>query len=231
MKNIVIATLSLSLLCIECQEEQIISYESGNYLQFEKSVSDSLTFSFIFYPDEEEHIISLPLDLIGFIPQTGLEYLMEVNRQYTTAVEGTHFELPEHFLFRGGHSMDTCFLTVKLTEEMKTTPVRLVLDLKDNGNFRAGQPENRTAVIWISNITSKPDWWTDDITKVYLGDYSDKKFELFIEVNHIADLTHASDSELRHYALQLKYHLQAEKTAGRTVTEVNGNEMTVKVLG
>ena len=78
--------------------------------------------------------------------------------------------------------------------------------------------------------SSKPQWWNSNVTRYFLGDYSDKKYRLFIAVTGKTEIDVANEEELRYYTLLLKYHLLAEKEAGRTVYEDDGKEMTVAYL-
>ena len=41
----------------------------------------------------------------------------------------------------------------------------------------------------ISDIAAQPDWWTSVVIKSYLGKYSDKKYQLLIEVTGESDFS------------------------------------------
>ncbi len=97
--------------------------------------------------------------------------------------------------------------------------------------FFAGPFEFRFANIIFSDMVSKPSWWDDDVTDFYLGEYSEKKFKLFMEVTKVGDLSDSNESEIRSYAIIFKYYLIKEKEEGRTVYEEDGSEMNVSVIG
>ena len=114
---------------------------------------------------------------------------------------------------------------------MRDDEYRIVLRLIDTKQLLCGQINYTIAIIRLNDKITRPDWWDNYIVWDYLGAYTDKKFSLFIEVTGKADLTEASDSDKRVYALQFKYWLQAQKKQGNTVWEDDGTEMTVPVLG
>ena len=118
------------------------------------------------------------------------------------------------------------------TADMKEDEFRIVLRLKDNGNFTVIPSDNDYAIVRVSDKMSQPDWWDRGIVNDYLGTYSDDKYTLFIIVTNQTDLSEASPAEKRAYALQFKYWLEDQEKAG--VTEYNGIKLaglTVPVRG
>lgn len=69
------------------------------------------------------------------------------------------------------------------------------------------------------------------MTGSYLGDYSDKKYTLFIQETGVADLDPNNADELRYYTIIFKNYLLREKDNNRTVREEDGTEMTVNLIG
>jgi hypothetical protein len=234
MKREIIMLLTTALLGLSsCQEAEIPLYSGENYIQFVKNLTtDSTTVAFLLAPGATE------LDSFLIVKTTGLGYPAEtpykisIDRQFTTAVEGTHFKLPDKTIFKPGAMRDTLPVTFYRTADMKTNTFRLVLRVEENDAFKLGQVQYQYKVFIVHDNISRPEWWTRDVSDYYLGAYSDKKYQQFIDVTGIADMTGATLSELRVRTLQLKYWLEEYKMLnGIPVTEENGDEMTVPING
>ena len=131
---------------------------------------------------------------------------------------------------KAGCVVDTCWIKFKRTEEISQVAKRLVLQLVETSDFKLGQVDCRINIVYVSNVIAKPDWWTSTVTDSYLGDYSDKKYRLFIEQTGKVDLDPNDANELRYYSLIFKNYLLQEKDAGRMVMEEDGTEMTVELI-
>jgi len=142
-----------------------------------------------------------------------------------------NYSLPASFTLKAGHLTDTAWITVKKTPDLAVKPVRLVLKITASDDLKVGQSDYALSILYISNIIAKPDWWDQNMTDNFLGDYSDKKYKLFIQVTGVSDLDPNDDSQERYYTILFKDYLLREKDAGRTVYEDNGTEMTVAFIG
>jgi hypothetical protein len=234
MKKEIIMLLTATLLGLSsCQEAEIQLYSWENYIQFVKNLTtDSTTIAFLMAPGATE------LDSFLIVKTTGLGYPKEtpykisVDRQFTTAVEGTHFKLPDKTTFKAGAMRDTIPVTFYRTADMKTRSFRLVLRVEENEAFKPGQLQYQYKVFIVHDNISQPAWWNWDVIGYYLGAYSDLKYQTFINVTGIADMTGATRSELRIRALELKYWLEQYKVDhGIPMTDENGGEMTVPING
>jgi hypothetical protein len=235
MKREIILLLAIALLGLSsCQEAEIPLYSGENYIQFVKNpTTDSTTVSFLMAPGATELDSFLIVKTTGSGYPTETPYKISVDRQFTTAVEGTHFKLPTTTTFKAGAMRDTLPVTFYRTADMKTTAFRLVLRVEENDAFKPGQLQYQYKVFIVHDKIARPDWWTADVSNYYFGPYSDKKYQQFIDVTGIADMTGATLSELRVRALQLKYWLEEYKASnnGFPMLEVNGDEMTVPING
>ena len=230
MKKYIIYILGL-LFFVSCQEEKLDTFSGERYISFSKSVeTDSVSLSFFFYPGKDRVIVPLEICLAGLPLEKDMDYKIEVNDKFTTA-ESKCFNLPENLVFEKGKIKDTVYVELINSPELKEKEVKLLLNIVENENFIPGAIPYRFAKIVFSDIISQPEWWDDDVTDYYLGDYSEKKFKLFMQVTGIGDLQGLHASEIRSYAIQFKYYLIKEKEAGRTVYEDNGAEMEVSVIG
>ncbi len=233
MKTFVYIFVVFLLFLEGCKKSELEQYCGVNYLQFSESISDSTTLSFTFYPNQDEIEWPVGVETSGLALNQDTEYRIAIDTEQSTAIEGTHVRLPEKLMIKSGVVADTFRIAIIRTPEMKTQDIRLVLKVVDNASFKSGQWDYTYRIIRINDRISKPDWWDDMITDYYLGEYSDKKFSLFIEVTGISDMSKGSmnESEVRTATLQFKYWLQREKEADRTVLEEDNTEMTVKVIG
>lgn len=231
MKTYIFLIAGFVFLLSGCQKTELTVYGTDNYIQFSNLVKDSVTFPFLFYPGEDEVLFPVPVELAGQSLSANMAYKLVVDEKYSTAIAGFHFDLPDNIVFHAGKYKDTCLIKLIRTPDLKTTEVKLVLRLEGNENFKLGQQDYSMMIIRINDRLVKPEWWNNRVTTYYLGNYSDLKYELFIQETGVADFTGKSESELRTYALKFKYYLQKEKQAGRVVKEKDGKEMEVKVLG
>ncbi|MDO5665726.1 MAG: DUF4843 domain-containing protein [Bacteroidia bacterium] len=218
---------TIVLFCFSsCKEDAIMTYSGGDYIQFNKPVTDSLTCSFLLYSGLSEVAFPLPVELVGMPKPSDRKYKVEIDQEFTNAPQA-NYEIPKEFTFRSGMAQDTCWLTLRKTPEISIKPVRLVVKLVESSDFKLGQTEHTKSIIYITNIIAIPDWWNTRVRRYYLGVYSDKKYRLFIQVTGKITMDVRNEDELRFNTLLLKYYLQKEKDAGRTVYEDDGTEMKV----
>ena len=229
MKNYMIWGLLLLLLS-SCEKSELKQYDAGRYINFTGKSDEVVNLSFKFYPKQEAVDYPVVVKLIGDPIDEDRTFAIRTKTEETTAT-ASHYTLPRKMIMRANRVADTCFIRFTKTPELDTQTVELVVELEANENFGVGQMEYREMKFLISNKISQPAWWTADVSKLYLGGYSDRKYTLFIEQTLVSDLTDATSDEFRNYALVLKNYLQREKDAGRTVYEVSGAEMIVTVIG
>lgn len=203
-----------------CSEEKIMRYNAPeNYIRFTSTYQDSVRVSFVNYPTASSFEVKLPVEIAGNVLASALDYEVVVDKDMSTGIEGTHFSL-ERVTFGAGVFSDTLRMKLNRTADMKKDEFRIVLRLKDNGNFTVIPSDNDYAIVRVSDKISQPDWWDRGIINDYLGTYSDDKYTLFIIVTNQTDLSETSPAEKRAYALQFKYWLEDQEKAG--VTEYNG---------
>jgi hypothetical protein len=217
-----------------CQKEEVPVYSGNNYIQFVKNLTtDSTTVAFLNAPGATQLDSMLIVKMTGSPYRQEKAYRISVDTRFTTAVEGTHFSLPERTVFKPGQMRDTLAITFYRTADMKTQTYRLVLRVEPNEIFQLGQLQYQYKVFLVHDNISRPTWWTDAVSTSYLGPYSDLKYQYFIDATGVADLTGATSSDLRINALKLKYWLEEQKALndGEPVREANGDEMKVSING
>jgi hypothetical protein len=234
MKKRIIYLSLVGLLCsiAACREDKIMLYNDANYIQFTGYAVDSMTCSFLAYPDRNELSFPLSVEVVGLSSNRDREYKLSVIESYTNAPEA-NYRLPDKFAMPAGKVVDTCYLTIRRTAEISRKALRLSVRLEETTDFKVGQTDKASAIIYISDVISKPDWWTSSVTSSYLGEYSDAKFRVFIQVTGVSEFDSADIVALRTYTLMLKNYLQQQKDKGGAyiVREDDNTEMTVAYYG
>lgn len=219
-KIISYALMALSLVAAGCKKQSIMLYEGDSYMQFAKSYTDSSVFSFLALPDDGQAQTPLVVNLVGSPGNADRTYNITIVKEQSTATEAD-YSLPSQFTLKANTITDTAWLTVKKTAAISTKPVKLVLKVSPTQDFKQGQYEYSLAIFYISNKISEPDWWSWE----FFGDYSDKKFSLFIDVTGKVELEAGNNDQMRYYTSIFKNYLLTEKDNGRTVYEEDGTEM------
>lgn len=232
MKTKISLLISLiALICVSCQEEGLKLYSGGHFIQFAKENTDSIRLSFLSSPASENSstgtksiVTPVIMEIVGLASDRDLTYALTIDTARTTA-SAEQYDLPEKTVIRAGHYQDTCYVRLINTPDLDTKKVRLVLKLKPTQDLALGEVEKSENIIWFTNSVERPDWWTTDVEELYLGTYSDKKYKLFMEVTGESDLTGATESALRSYAIQFKQYLSEHPTL-----DEDGQYMSVPVL-
>ena len=138
------------------------------------------------------------------------------------------YSLPENPVLHVGKVADTVQIMLHRIPELENERYRLVLALEETADYRLGPKEFRNNKIIFTAQPSRPEWWDAAMTSVYLGEYSQTKFEKFMEVTGVGDLTGLSSSEIRALALKFKRYLKAQDPP---IKDEDGNDMSVTVIG
>ena len=230
MKKLILGLALIAGIFSACSEDKLDFYSGQNYLQFEKPMVDSINVSFLLFPGETTHKLGLPLYMIGKPADVDREYTCEVLATGIDDAPKEAYTLPEKFVFRANMTTDTLWINCNLLPEMSEKSFRLVLVLKESKDFGLGSNGYNGVIVRISNMIAKPAWWnTGDVTKYFLGAYSDAKYRAFIAATGVADFDSADFALLREYTNTFKRYLERMKAAGTPVLEDDGTEMSVKM--
>jgi hypothetical protein len=234
MKKYILYLLALCApLLPGCSPQDTPLYGDDNYLQFRKT-QDTVTVAFFLHSAEaDSYDFPVQVEMSGLAPAAEREYKIVVDRKNSTAVEGTHFTMPAKTSFKAGETVNTTHVRFMRTDDMKTERYTLVLRVEDNGNYLAGQMENRYIAIKVHDQIAQPAWWTAYVSTNYMGAYSDDKFRHFLVANDHPNLDNITGNFglIREYALRLKRYLEDKALAGQTVYEADGStKMTVPVI-
>jgi hypothetical protein len=221
---------ALAVLSASCKKDEIDTYTGGTYIQFTRSYNDSSLFSFLALPDDDEGNVPISVQMTGMPENRDRQFKISVVPQGTTATSA-HYTLPSSFTLRANRVVDTAWITVKKTPDISVKPVKLTMKMEKTDDFEIGQTDHAAIILYISNVVARPDWWDGNVEGRFLGEYSDKKLLLFIQVTSVSELDPDNENEVRYYTLMFKNYLLKEKDAGRTVYEENGAEMQVAMIG
>lgn len=211
--NIIFLIVAVFLVIVStgCEEQQLKTYDGDYFVQFEKKTADSTNFSFMFYPGKDYIDYPIPLQLVGVASDKNMTYRIMVDEKSTSATS-QHYSVSEQQTFRAGRYVDTLYVRLNNTDDLKQKKVRLELHIESTPDLKIGKIEQSVAILWISNTVAKPLWWNSDIDTYYLGTYSNKKYELFIQVTGVYDLTGMDASLRRSHALKFKQYLSENPT-------------------
>ena len=116
------------------------------------------------------------------------------------------FAVPDNPKFGAGLSNDTLEVILVKTDDLKEN-VKLCLKLVSNDYFQGTMQQYEQIKIIFNNVVSKPEWWTTQVTKVYLGTYSRKKYEEFVKCTGVTNFGALNTAEKRAYSLTFKRYI------------------------
>ena len=231
-----------------CQEEGIIV--NGNdvsYVGFKKDMTtDTTAVCFRFYALEEGadvKVAEVPIEVTvcGKVQHKDLEFTVSIDETLSTLPQ-SQCVLPERCVIKSGQLMDTIYVKLKSSPDLKDATKLLVLKVNAGGEVAEGIAIHSRAIVAATDRLFKPDWWSlldmydgteSSVDWYYLGTYSEEKYKMFLEElqkdNVVFD---GKDRQvLRKYSLRLKYRLQELSDAGSPARDENGALITVPIGG
>ncbi len=222
-----LGSLTLALLGSGCGHEEIEPYASKDKIWFTQQNEDNepvndIVRSFSLYPGEETLDVAFEVNLIGTVADYDRTYQVVVVDSLTTAVASEYEIHPQ--IFRAGQVRDELCVTLRKSERLLTEQVKLTLRIVDNETFEPGYSNSLQVSVSFNDITTRPDWWTDDIARSYFGEYSKEKFEAFYEYSGRNEIEGLEPSELRKLLLGFKEYIRENG-----ITEADGSAMIIPV--
>ncbi len=231
--NIIIGIIGTGLLWAACSEEDVKAYSAGSYIYFNKSINDSTVFSFAYEPELTEGVVSLKLNTISNLTNYDRAFSVKFLPEESTAQEGRDFTYSgNELLVKANDSIAYMKIEVKKNKSFEGSSVRAIFEISSNEHFEQGLLKNRKAKVVISDKLSQPAWWDSWHESSGLGEYSDKKYALFIQEMKVYDLTLDEDGgsmdyyTMRGYVLMFKYWLVEHPQK-----EEDGSDMIVPIIG
>ena len=208
---------------VGCTEEPIGLFSDQNYIHFKKESSEAYRFSFATVPGTEEYEYKIPMTLIGRELNDDKEYKIEVvteGKLVTTATSAS-FSLPSSTVFHKGVYEDE--LVVRLTDNPELSVEKMiVLRVADNDNFLVGPVKYSTAVLYVCNYLVQPEWWNSEMETIFLGAFSELKYQQFIIATGISDLSDKTVVEITAYVSTFVYYLREQASNGNVIYEQDG---------
>jgi len=168
---------------------------------------DTVNLSLTHYVGVNEVRYPFKILLVGDLLTEDTEYKVVRVDSLSTAKEGM-VTLPDKLLFRKGVSADSLWVTIYKDKVEKNEEYCIAYQLVDNENFDAGYAGYTTVKVWFNNSVSKPLWWDEEIERVFLGKWSQEKFEALVLVTGILSFEGLSATEKRRYSLRLKEYIE-----------------------
>lgn len=215
-----------------CQEEKPEMFTHERFIKFmfgSESGKDyyKIECNFAYESDTTmEKIISVPVEFRGYNLTKTLYFAVNVDKEKTTLPEDCFILETEQPFQQDGDFVDTMHVKLQRKAILKEESKILRLKLVSNSDFQVYMTDSLFVEITVLDIFSKPEWWTDDIAKAYLGDYSKEKYDEFVKETGIRDFGVLDPSEKRYYAIMFK---RALKKALRY--ELDGSLMSVTITG
>jgi hypothetical protein len=251
MKNYILPVfIGFVLLLASCKKKDVFVFDDGNELFFEKfyedeifpgtGSADSTLSSFFFYPDGTQDIeVPLVLNLSGkLLTSSGLKFGLKVVADKTTA-NANEYTIDPSYTFspkmapNAKEIKDTIMVKMHRSARLDQLPqgVRLVVELVPNSEVGLGQTERIKAKIILTTIASKPEWWNDEVTTSLLGQYTQKKFKVFLnEIDKDAEMNgkfiENRPDQAKKMVLEFKAWLNAQNPK---ILEEDGSLMEVAI--
>lgn len=236
--------LLIAVLCLlsSCQKEGVTEYDSSMHYIYIPSVEKNIkdinlkTFSFKHHVGVDDYEIQFPVKLAGYKLDEDKIFRVEVvNDEEATTASSENYTLPREQIFHAGVFEDVVKVILHRTAILAEKEVKITFRLVPNENFKLADymgdvyynyaAKSITATVTFSDKISKPEWWNTRITNLFLGEYSDKKYQYFIESTNVSDLTGLGYTEIRELALKFKKDLELHDDW----LDENDNPITVPV--
>ena len=184
--------LGLMILCWQgCsnEEEKLFSDTATIYFDLSDSQLEGIVYSFA-KTTATEHVVEVPVEIAGYASDHDRKFLVKVDPERSTAVEGKHYKaLEAYYTLPPGEFATSVPVTVMSEDRLlDSVEVCLTLQLLPEGDFVNRRSDRQEAEIRISNILQKPAIWDQVYGRKYFGPYSRTKYKLILEVCKIDEL-------------------------------------------
>lgn len=247
--SLIIGLLLTTSVFLSCEEKGLlVNANDISYVIFEKNMTtDTTTTSFKFYDEEENGDKYAPIELnvqiYGKLRDTDTHFAVSIDEERNTVAEG-YYQLPSDCVIKAGELTGKVTVVLKNYAELADTTLLLAIKINEQNDVKAGSFQYSRALIAVTDRLFKPDWWSvndrgnedsfsNTIEDFYLGEYSDRKYELllseFRKDNYVFDGKNMQ--MMRKYALRLKNTLKELAEAGTPAVDKGGKMITVVVPG
>ncbi|NML21751.1 DUF4843 domain-containing protein [Pseudoflavitalea sp. G-6-1-2] len=180
-----------------CKKSKMKSFDEPTMVHFYKDLAnyfrDSSVFSFaIFSPDHLYDTVKLPIRIAGNAADKDRQVKLQAVADSSNAIAGTDYAFG-NAIVHAGRFLDTVYLIVKRTPEMKTQEKRLLLEIVASNDLQPGVYNSPVGsgnnvysgasvrmLVKINDFLTKPGNW-DNMLVYFFGDYSQRKYKFIIE--------------------------------------------------
>lgn len=250
IKDIKLTALVFAIILVltSCEEKGLLVNSNDiAYLRFQNNMTkDTTTVSFKMYNEGEDAVIPIMVSINGAVQQEDLHFNVSTDMERTT-LDANLYELPSDCKMRKSLLTDTFYVTLKNAPELKTATKYLAIQVNETENVRQGDRNYSRAIIAVTDRLFKPSWWSvndagsednpgNSVDWYYLGEYSETKYQMFLEELKKDDVVFDGKNKLvlRKYALKLKntlLNMNAGKAKEEWVKDENGQVIEVPVAG
>lgn len=195
--------------------------ELESYIRF-----DTTEISATFFPGKDSYTHYFKINLIGSMLSEPKAYKIELVDSLSNKEALKYIKVPKIPLFGADVVSDSLAVVFQFTGIPEGFRGRLVYDMVESDFFRMGFKGYNRIIVWVNNIISKPLWWKAEITDVYLGKFSPKKFEEFVRHTGKTTLEGVDSFNRRKICLDFKKHVE---TSGLLDKDENGNEFPMEI--
>ncbi len=248
----------LLLIGASCKKEALMTYKAADNIYFNYltgvdpannnlgQYTDSLDLTFSFSDASvTDSMVKIPVAATGVATDHDRSFNLMADPA-STAKPGVNYEFPNSFVLRAGKIEDTVYIRVMRTPELKTTMLTLLLNLRENEQFktqylfRPRQGNSQTNItdqdtIWTTTFKVKmgdmlaPGPYWDSYYQYFFGNFSEKKVRL---MNQVAGMplsfwskpanSAQERSEIAYYGGFMARYLSDQASAGNMILEDDG---------
>lgn len=201
--------LSVGILLFSCTEKLPVYNNADNRLGFEYLrdangyIEDSITrYTFVYFQkDLKQDTIWIDIRTVGFLSNVSRPFLIKQVpiskndlKEYRdledfkplNAESGKHYipftdsKLVDYMTIAPGTNKRLYPIVVLRDPSLKNEKYYIKLQIADNENFIESYPGNRFKIIEVSDILTKPKYWTGTGVYYFLGKYSPEKLEFMV---------------------------------------------------
>ena len=265
MKNkILLATVLLAGMLASCNEDKIptfdsddagIYFQNGGQTRFFLNIdayNDSTAFSFSQCDDNvTDTVLTARLRTLGKVRDYDRKVRVVVDKEYSTAIEGTHFTVDfDTVCIKAWQSETNVAVRFHRTPDLKEQQVRLVIKVEDNDNFTVPfSRQKNTNVYYASGDTIRADAYVFEVNEFYaepqlwtmfgneaMGPWSIAKQRLMTQLFDLSaydwsiDGWANGDGKIQYktffyFAVKMRIYLQGQADAGTPIIEDDGSYM------
>lgn len=195
-----ILLLMVTLMTVSsCKEDDLMLFGDEHHIYFDKFYKDAVapgketadsTLASFFFEKDNVNVIEakLVVHVTGKLLDKDRRFGLRVIPEMTTAT-ADEYQIPEYYIFRANNvspeaknQSDTIAVKMHRSARLKDMPhgVTLCVELVPMDDLQLGQTERTRAIINLTRDAIRPDWWDKEVTSVLLGEYSSKKYKLFL---------------------------------------------------